>query len=81
MTEEERLIETKNPILSIRNLRRSFGRVVAVDGLDLDVEEGEIYGFLGVNGAGKTTTIRMLMGIVAPDSGTIRLHGEVSKRT
>jgi ABC-2 type transport system ATP-binding protein len=81
MTEEERLIEAKDPILSIRNLRRSFGRVVAVDGLDLDVEEGEIYGFLGVNGAGKTTTIRMLMGIVTPDSGTIRLHGEVSKRT
>ena len=42
---------------------------------------GEIYGFLGVNGAGKTTTIRMLMGIIAPDSGTISLHGEISKRT
>ncbi len=49
--------------------------------LDLSVYAGEIYGFLGVNGAGKTTTIRMLMGIIAPDQGTIELLGEKSKRT
>lgn len=69
------------PVLAVNQLRRSFGRFMAVDGLDLAVQEGEIYGFLGVNGAGKTTTIRMLMGIVAPDSGTIRLLGEETRRT
>jgi len=67
------------PILS--NLRRSFGRLVVVDGLDLEVNTGEIYGFLGVNGAGKTTTIRMLMGILTPQAGTIELMGKISKRT
>jgi len=68
-------------MLSVAGLHRSFGRFAAVDGLDLSVHAGEIYGFLGVNGAGKTTTIRMLMGIIAPDRGTIELLGEKSKRT
>ena len=68
-------------VLEVKDLRRSFRNVTAVDGLSLLVNPGEIYGFLGVNGAGKTTTIRMLMGIIAPDSGTISLHGEISKRT
>lgn len=68
-------------VLTVSGLRRSFGRFPAVDGLDLSVYAGEIYGFLGVNGAGKTTTIRMLMGIIAPDRGTIELLGEKSKRT
>lgn len=69
------------PLLATRDLRCSFGKFTAVDGLDLSVQEGEIYGFLGVNGAGKTTTIRMLMGIIAPDSGSIHLLGEESRRT
>ncbi|MEM6279614.1 MAG: ABC transporter ATP-binding protein [Verrucomicrobiota bacterium] len=68
-------------ILSVSKLRRSFGRFTAVDDLDLSVNAGEIYGFLGVNGAGKTTTIRMLMGIIAPDGGTIELLGEKTQRT
>ncbi|NLT70085.1 MAG: ABC transporter ATP-binding protein [Verrucomicrobiaceae bacterium] len=68
-------------VLSVTGLRRSFGRFAAVDGLDLSVQAGEIYGFLGVNGAGKTTTIRMLMGIIAPDRGTIELLGKKSRRT
>ena len=68
-------------VLEVKELRRSFRSVTAVDGLSFSVNPGEIYGFLGVNGAGKTTTIRMLMGIIAPDSGTISLHGEISKRT
>ena len=62
---------TAEPVLSVTGLHRSFGCFAAVDGLDLSVHAGEIYGFLGVNGAGKTTTIRMLMGIIAPDRGTI----------
>ena len=72
---------TAEPVLSVTGLHRSFGRFAAVDGLDLSVHAGEIYVFLGVNGAGKTTTIRMLMGIIAPDRGTIELLGEKSKRT
>lgn len=52
-----------------------------MDGLDLQVRPGEIYGFLGVNGAGKTTTIRMLMGILAPDGGTIEMLGRATRRT
>jgi ABC-2 type transport system ATP-binding protein len=68
-------------VLSAAGLRRSFGKVAAVDGLNLQVREGEIYGFLGANGAGKTTTIRMLMGIVKPEAGTIELLGERTRRT
>jgi ABC-2 type transport system ATP-binding protein len=50
-------------------LTKTFGDIVAVDGLDLRVDRGEIYGFLGPNGAGKTTTIRMLCGILEPTAG------------
>ncbi len=72
--------ETKT-VLRVNNLRRHFGKVKAVDGIDLEVKEGEIYGFLGVNGAGKTTTIRMLMGITGATDGTIEILGERTRRT
>jgi ABC-2 type transport system ATP-binding protein len=65
----------------VRGLRRSFGKVPAVDGVDLTAHEGEIYGFLGVNGAGKTTTIRLIMGIIAAQAGTITLLDETTRRT
>jgi ABC-2 type transport system ATP-binding protein len=68
-------------VLEVRGLRRHFGRVPAVDGIDLSVHEGEIYGFLGINGAGKTTAIRLLMGIIAAEAGTISLLGETTRRT
>ena len=68
-------------ILRTSGLKRTFGNVAAVDGLDLTVREGEIYGFLGVNGAGKTTAIRMLMGIIKPEEGTIELLGQQTPRT
>jgi ABC-2 type transport system ATP-binding protein len=68
-------------VLEVRGLRRHFGKVPAVDGVDLTVREGEIYGFLGINGAGKTTTIRALMGIIAAEGGTISLLGETTRRT
>ncbi len=68
-------------VLEVRGLKRHFGKVPAVDGVDLTVHEGEIYGFLGINGAGKTTTIRILLGIIAAESGTISLLGETTRRT
>lgn len=56
-----------------------YGRIRALDGLTLALARGEIYGFLGRNGAGKTTTLRVLMGIVRADSGTIELFGKAMK--
>ena len=57
-------------------LIKSFGQIVAVDGIDLDVREGDIYGFLGANGSGKTTTVRMLLGLVLASSGEIEVLGK-----
>ncbi|NCB01660.1 MAG: ABC transporter ATP-binding protein [Spirochaetia bacterium] len=57
-------------------LTKKFGKKVAVDNLNLSINEGEIYGFLGPNGAGKTTTIRMLLGLATSDSGKIFIHGK-----
>lgn len=56
-------------------LTKRYRDVLAVDRLTLSIEPGEIYGFLGLNGAGKTTTIRMLLGMIKPDSGTVSLFG------
>jgi ABC-2 type transport system ATP-binding protein len=69
------------PVLKVRGLKRSFGKFPAVDGLNLNVFGGEIYGFLGINGAGKTTTIRLLMGILSADAGTISILDETTRRT
>src|SRR5256712_1511752 len=57
-------------------LTRRFGDFCAVDGLDLQVDRGKFYGFLGPNGAGKSTTIKMLTGLLAPSSGSMRILGE-----
>lgn len=62
-------------IVETAGLTKRYGKRNVVDGLDLHVQRGQIYGFLGLNGAGKTTTIRMLMGLVHPTSGTARLFG------
>lgn len=61
--------------IEIRGLAKNFGTVRALDGLDLTVQEGEVHGFLGPNGAGKSTTIRILLGLVKADSGSVRLLG------
>ncbi len=61
--------------LQTRGLTRRFGETVAVDGIDLDVGTGEIYGFLGPNGAGKSTTVRMLTTLLLPSSGTAIVAG------
>lgn len=78
-------------IIETTRLTRSFGDFLAVDGLSLQVKRGCFYGFLGPNGAGKSTTIKMLTGLLAPSSGSIRVMGhdisnpdealEVKKRT
>jgi len=62
-------------VISTRALTKRFGQLRAVDGIDLDVRSGDIYGFLGANGSGKTTTIRMLLGLVLPTSGQVELLG------
>jgi ABC-2 type transport system ATP-binding protein len=67
-------------MIRTHGLCKSFGRVVAVDDLDLEVEEGEIYGFLGPNGSGKTTTVRMLLGLVLATSGSIQVLGREMPR-
>ena len=63
-------------MIRVENLSKKFAKTVAVDHIDLHVPPGEIMGFLGPNGAGKTTTIRMLAGLMKPDSGTIMLDGK-----
>jgi len=62
-------------VLEINQLSKSFGAVHAVRELSFSVGKGEVYGFLGPNGAGKTTTIRMITGLVHPDSGLIKIDG------
>jgi ABC-2 type transport system ATP-binding protein len=61
--------------IATRDLKKSYGAQVALAGLDLDVPAGVVYGFLGPNGAGKTTTMRLLTGLIRPDSGSISLLG------
>jgi len=62
-------------VISVRGLRKSYGERVVVDGLDLDVGDGEIVGLIGANGAGKTTTVECIQGLRRPDAGTIRVLG------
>ncbi len=64
-----------NAIISVRGVRRTFGDVVALDGVDLDVAAGELVGLLGPNGAGKTTLLSLITGLRRPDSGTVRICG------
>ena len=61
--------------IEAKNLSKNYGKIIAVDNINFDVKEGEIFGFLGPNGAGKTTTIRMLTGLSKPTAGTARVLG------
>jgi len=63
------------PVIRTAGLTKRFGRVLAVDRLDLEVHEGEVFGFLGPNGAGKTTTLRLLCALIGPTSGTAEVAG------
>jgi ABC-2 type transport system ATP-binding protein len=62
-------------VIEVSGLRKSYGRTIALNGLDLGVAAGEVHGFLGPNGAGKTTTIRILLGMLRADGGSARLLG------
>ncbi len=74
-TERDPDTDTGSPAIEARGLVRRFGDTVAVNGVDLEVAPGEIYGILGPNGAGKTTTIRMLATLLRPDAGEGRVFG------
>ena len=63
------------PVIHIQQLTKTFGKVRALDGLDLTVHPGEVHGFLGPNGAGKSTTIRILLGLMRPTGGRVELFG------
>lgn len=76
-------------VVEVKNLTKKFGKSVAVDNLSFEIKEGEIVGLLGPNGAGKTTTIMMLLGLIKPDQGIIKIldkrmpedRGEILSRT
>jgi ABC-2 type transport system ATP-binding protein len=71
---------TQAPVIVIDNLYKSYGKVQAVKGISMRVEQGEIFGFLGPNGAGKTTTIRCMLDVIRPTSGTLRVLGLDAQR-
>ena len=73
-------VPAADPAVETRGLSKRFGSRLAVDGLDMVVPRGAVYGFLGPNGSGKTTTIRMLLGLVEPTSGTRSLLGHAIPR-
>ncbi len=63
------------PPVEVRGLVKRYGELTAVAGVDLTVNAGDVYGYLGPNGAGKTTCLRMMLGLIRPTEGTVRLFG------
>src|SRR3712207_3408610 len=79
--ERTQTVRGAESVLSVRNLRKSYGETVAVDGISFEVGRNEIVGLLGPNGAGKTTTINMVLGVLEPSSGSIRIEDvELARR-
>jgi ABC-2 type transport system ATP-binding protein len=72
---------TQAAAIQVQGLTKRYGDLVAVNGIDFDVREAEVFGFLGPNGAGKTTTINMLTGLARPSAGSIRFFGRDSTRS
>ena len=69
-----------NTVLELKNVSKSFGKRKVIDNISLEVNSGEIYGFLGPNGSGKTTTIKMILSLIDSDSGEIKVNGYDSKK-
>ncbi len=69
------------PIIEVENLTKKFGRNKVLDGIDLEVRKGEVFGFLGPNGAGKTTAIRTILNVLHPTEGSVKVFGISSKKT
>ncbi|MCK4972170.1 MAG: ATP-binding cassette domain-containing protein, partial [Candidatus Heimdallarchaeota archaeon] len=69
------MITEKSAMVSVTNLTKSFGTVVAVNNISFEVKPGEIFGLLGPNGAGKTTTIKQILGLLEQEQGEIRVFG------
>jgi len=63
------------PPIEVRGLTKRYGEIVAVDGVDLTIDAGDVFGYLGPNGAGKTTSLRMMLGLIRPTAGLVRLFG------
>ena len=68
------------PALEMKSLSKRYGSQLAIDGVDLHVDDGAIFGYLGPNGAGKTTTIRIIMGFIRADSGSLKIFGKEAGR-
>jgi ABC-2 type transport system ATP-binding protein len=66
--------------IEVRGLVKRYGEIVAVDDVDLSVERGDVFGYLGPNGAGKTTSLRMMLGLIRPTAGSVRLFGRDPQR-
>lgn len=69
------------PPLEVRGLVKRYGELTAVDGVDLTVRAGDVYGYLGPNGAGKTTSLRMMLGLIRPTEGSVRVFGRDPQQT
>lgn len=67
---------SQEPVLRAKGLKKAYGKTLAVDGVDLEVYPGEAFGLVGPDGAGKTTTIKMLVGLIKPDSGSVTIQGQ-----
>ncbi len=67
--------EASSPPVEVRGLVKRYGELTAVAGVDITIQEGDVYGYLGPNGAGKTTSLRMMLGLITPTSGSVRLFG------
>ncbi|HEV3056401.1 MAG TPA: ATP-binding cassette domain-containing protein, partial [Solirubrobacteraceae bacterium] len=69
------------PPVEVRGLVKKYGELTAVAGVDLTVQSGDVYGYLGPNGAGKTTSLRMMLGLIRPTAGSVRLFGRDPQET
>src|SRR3954469_17486469 len=69
------------PAARARGISKQFGQVIALDGVDLDIDAGQVHGLVGPNGAGKTTLLGLLLGLALPDAGTLEILGAPVRRT